>query len=78
MTTIKLYHGTSQYLLTFLYLFWGLINMLISQTFVNKGIDNKLYKDDKNKKGSSKGQAFTWEINIKEMIVGLLVDQDVV
>ena len=40
--------------------------------------DNKLVEDDKDKRFSSKFQAFIWWINHKEIAVGLLVDQDAV
>ena len=56
----------------------GSINALIPQTFVHKVIDNKLEKDDKDKRVNSTCQAFIWQINTKEMVVGLLVDQSVV
>ena len=41
-------------------------------------IDNELGKDNKNKKVNSKCQAFAWRINNKEIVVGLLMNQDAV
>ena len=44
----------------------GSINTSIPQTSVNKVTDNKLGKDDKDKRFSSKCQTFIWRINIKK------------
>ena len=61
-----------------IYIVAGSINTSIPQTFVNNVIDNKLGKDDKDKWVNSKYQAFIWQIDNKEMMVGLLVDQSAV
>ena len=37
-------------------------------------IDDILSKDDKDKRVNSKCQAFIWQIDNKEMVVGLLID----
>ena len=58
---------------------WGEVNnSLFPQTFVNKVIDYKLVKDDKDKRDNLKFQAFIWWIDNKEIVVGLPVDQDIV
>ena len=47
------------------------------KTFINKVIDNKLGKDDKDKRVNLKCQAFIWWIIYKKL-AGLLVDQSVI
>ena len=52
-----------------MYGFAASINTLILQTFVNRVINNKLGKDDKDMRINSKCNAFIWRIDKKEMVV---------
>ena len=39
-------------------------------------MDDQLGKEDKNKRVNSKSQAFIWRTDNKEMVVGLLMDHE--